>query len=94
MMIFLLAIALTILCICSVMELALLILFCAKSSLNLLSKTSKPFQSQSESVPNASDEETMARARKRYEDELMAFQDLLNYNSDVAYGIDRTETEE
>lgn len=94
-MMYLLGIALTILCICSVMELALLLLILLKSqNQSLLSKnarTQNTVLSEAEPVDDAS---SLARARKQYEEELLAFQDLLNYNADIAYGIEtprRTE---
>ena len=93
-MIILMGIALTILCICSVMELALILFMLIKNSDVLLkNKTAQTVISHSEPAPDAIDEETMKRARKRYEEELLAFQDLLNYNADVAYGVDKLNEE-
>ena len=87
-------VVLIILCICSIAELALalsIILNFRKASLeNRAQKSNHPL---AEPAPYASDEdkEAMARARKRYEEELSAFQDLMNYNANVAYGIEPSE---
>ena len=98
MMIILMGIALTILCICSVMELALLLLMLMKSSANpvlLKNKAKNDSTTQSAAEPAPVDaEDVMRMARKRYEEELIAFQDLLNYNADVAYGVDTLKSEE
>ena len=79
------------------MELALLLFMLMKSSSrNLLQNKQTnpeiPHYPTAEPAPDTS-AETMREARKRYEEELKAFQDLMNYNSDVAYGIDRTNEE-
>lgn len=44
-------------------------------------------------VPAATDEEKeeIAKARKKFNEEMAAFQELMNYNADVAYGIDSSE---
>lgn len=47
-------------------------------------------------APSAADleeEEAMRKARKRAREELEAFQDIMNYNADVAYGIDTPREE-
>lgn len=97
-MIILMGIALTILCICSIMELALLSLCFLKSSKLALLKNKSGLSIENslpaESAHDAFEEESLQRARKRYEEELLAFQDLLNYNADVAYGIDSQRGEE
>ena len=97
-MIILMGIALTILCICSVMELALLLFLLLKSSKHvpLVDRSlSNPKNAQSSSAEPVTDAgETMDKARRRYEEELLAFQDLLNYNADVAYGVDTMKSEE
>jgi len=36
---------------------------------------------------NATDEELARRKKKAYEDQLEAINEMLNYNSDIAYGI-------
>lgn len=41
-------------------------------------------------APDVSPEE-MDRARRQFNAEMEAFQELMNYNSDTAYGIKRTE---
>ena len=97
-MIILMGIALTILCICSVMELALLLFLLLKSSKRVplvdrsLSNHKDAQSPFAEPVTDAG--ETMDKARRRYEEELLAFQDLLNYNADVAYGVDTMKSEE
>lgn len=94
-MIILMGIALTILCICSVMELALVLFFIAKQ---ISFSKNKDFRRNSTtdhfSTPKpafATDDETLKKARKKYEEEMMAFQDLMNYNANVAYGIEPME---
>lgn len=96
-MIILMGIALTILCICSVLELALLLFFVYRCSKQALLKDK---QSTAQGMSNLSAEpaedantETLKQARKRYEEELLAFQDLLNYNADVAYGVESLKEE-
>ena len=101
MMIILMGIALTILCICSVMELALLSVLLSRFLKYVPLKDKAPTNTEfsnrfsAEPATDASeDSETMKTARKRYEEELIAFQDLLNYNADVAYGINDAKSEE
>lgn len=36
---------------------------------------------------SAMEEEELRKQRKRFDDEMEAFQQILNYNADVAYGI-------
>lgn len=94
-MIILMGIALIILCICSAMELALVLFFIAKqiSFSNHKASRRNPTLDQT-STPKpafATDDEALKKARKRYEEEMMAFQDLMNYNANVAYGIEPME---
>ena len=35
------------------------------------------------------EEEELRKQRKRFDDEMEAFQQMLNYNADVAYGINK-----
>lgn len=91
-MIILMGIALTILCICSVAELALLLLIFAKYITHRFYSFTPPRATQP--AEPATDAEEIAKARKRYEEEMTAFQDLMNYNANVAYGIERREFEE
>lgn len=35
------------------------------------------------------EEEELRKQRKRFDDEMEAFQEMLNYNADVAYGINK-----
>ncbi len=95
-MIILMGIALTILCICSVMELALLLFLLMKSSAKqiLLKNIAKNDSNLSSEPASVDADESMKLARKRYEEELVAFQDLLNYNADVAYGVESLKSEE
>lgn len=44
------------------------------------------------SAPEINAEE-MARARKKFQDEMDAFQELMNYNQNKAYGIEPTSEE-
>ena len=88
-------VVLTILCICSAAELALLIfLFLSYKPTkhpfgSLLSDNANNSLTQfSTSAPGVTEEE-LARERRRYQEDLQAFQELMNYNADVAYGIDR-----
>ena len=96
MTIILMAIALTILCICSVAELAVVIFLMLKTS-HSPSNTNKPVNSNRPTEPTtfpsapATDEEELAKARKRYAEEMTAFQELMNYNANVAYGIEPME---
>ena len=38
--------------------------------------------------PPKADEEELARQRKKFDEEMEAFQQMLNYNADVAYGVE------
>lgn len=38
--------------------------------------------------PPKVDEEELARQRKKFDEEMEAFQQMLNYNADVAYGVE------
>lgn len=83
--------ALIILCICS---LALLAIAC--SAIVRLSKAETPapvsygFPDPATPRPDISEEE-MVRARQQFNDEMRAFQEMMNYNSDQAYGIEPKE---
>lgn len=72
------------------MELALLLFVSFKYAKQVLlsdKPTAHTVSIQPAEPADASEEESLKLARKRYEEELLAFQDLLNYNEDVAYGI-------
>lgn len=88
-----LTIVLTILCICNIAELALLListpLLHSKSDKVVTEKTI-PFN---EPAPLYSEDE-MNALRRKTQAELEAFQELMSYNADKAYGIDRSEKEE
>ena len=95
-MIILMGIALTILCICSVMELALTLFFIANQisfskKARSLPKKTQFSSTDSTPAPATVEDEALAKARKRYEEEMSAFQDLMNYNANVAYGIEPME---
>ena len=96
MMIILLGVALTILCICSVAELAALFILILSLSRTKNPPTSTTTSSQPRSsdppAPNASDE-MLEKQRKRLIEENEAFQDLLNYNAGIAYGLNQTSEE-
>ena len=95
-------IALTILCICSVAELALLILISLSynTQSNVSSKNRSLIKGNSAEPASVAEElgsmskEELERKRKEYEDEMKAFQALMNYNADVAYGIETQEFKE
>ena len=77
------------------MELALVLFFIAKQisfskNKDLRRNPTLDHYSTTKSAP-ATDDEALKKARKRYEEEMMAFQDLMNYNANVAYGIEPME---
>ena len=78
-------ILLTILCICSFLQLiAIIAAFIIFSSHGKTSNAAVP----ASKAPHLSDseEEELRRQRKKFDDEMEAFQQILNYNADVAYG--------
>lgn len=73
-------ILLTILCTCELIRLALDIVM-------MTSKFREPKGAPVSSQKPTVDPAELARQRKRFDDEMAAFQQMMNYNSDVAYGI-------
>lgn len=84
-------VALTTLCICS---LALLVIACVAivkfTKIAPAAPVRYDFPDPATPKPEISAEE-MARARKQFNDEMQAFQEMMNYNVDKAYGIDPKE---
>lgn len=81
----LLAVLIT-LCICNAVVLSFGIFYICKTVEKIfLSKKEPAF-----TAPKV-DEEEMAKARKRFDEEMEAFQELMNYNQETAYGIKSTE---
>ena len=81
-----------ILCICSFLQLIALIAILVKF---FISDTSKK-NAYSAALPaskapqlSSLEQEELRRQRKKFDDEMEAFQELLNYNADVAYGINK-----
>lgn len=84
-----------ILCIFELLQLIGLITVIIILITNKTSKHAEPTQTPitSKAPPLSSLEEEKLRAqRKRFDEELEAFQQILNYNADVAYGINQGET--
>lgn len=88
----LIAIMLTILCTCSLLTAAATAMIAYMLVRSTVEAKSAPQEAPTASSPYT--KEQMERMRKRSEDEIKAFQELMNYNVDVAYGIKRGENDE
>lgn len=71
---------LTILCTCEFVQLVLKVVMMTS---RIREPKGVPAQVQKPDIDPAE----LARQRKRFDDEMEAFQQMMNYNSDVAYGI-------
>lgn len=88
----LLTVVLTILCTFEVAELVLTVLLLnkisGKDSVVFPSLFQKSTEVSAPSYHNV-DPVELEKARQQFADEMKAFQDLMNYNTDVAYGINK-----
>lgn len=82
-------ILLTILCICSFLQLIAVIAILIVALLNLNKTVRSMTAVQEPKAPKLSpmEEEILKEQKKRFDEEAEAFQQILNYNADVAYGI-------
>ena len=79
-------------CICNLLQLIVLIAILIKlfiSDTSRKSNTSAALPASNAPQLSSLEQEELRRQRKKFDDEMEAFQEMLNYSADVAYGINK-----